>query len=67
LSIKNHGERGEHGEKEGKALWKKGSAYLTTRLTPVIPARLLKKCFGIEDIVVSVKFRHNISWLNLTF
>jgi hypothetical protein len=37
LSKKNHGEHGEHGEKLEKALWKKGSAYLTTKLIPVIP------------------------------
>jgi hypothetical protein len=34
LSQKNHG---DHGEKEEKALWKKDSAYLTTKLVPVIP------------------------------
>ena len=29
--------------------------------------RLLKKSFGIEDIVITIKFSHNISWPNLTF
>jgi hypothetical protein len=37
LSKKNHGEHWERGEKEEKALWEKGSAYLTTKLIPVIP------------------------------
>jgi hypothetical protein len=37
LSKKSHGERGDHGSKEEKALWKKGSAYLTTNLIRVIP------------------------------
>jgi hypothetical protein len=38
LSKKNHGERGDHGEKQEKALWKKGSAYLTAKLIPALPA-----------------------------
>jgi hypothetical protein len=36
-------------------------------LFPVLPVRLLKKCFGIEDVVIALKFSHNISWPNLTF
>jgi hypothetical protein len=37
LSKKNHGGHWERGEKKEKALWKKGSAYLTTKLIPVVP------------------------------
>jgi hypothetical protein len=37
LSEKNHGEHWEHGKKEEKVLWMKGSTYLTTKLIPVIP------------------------------
>jgi hypothetical protein len=36
LSKKNHGDHGTTGNKEENALWKKGSAYLTTMLIPVI-------------------------------
>jgi hypothetical protein len=35
LDKKNHG---DHEEKEEKVLWKKGSASLTTRLIPAVPA-----------------------------
>jgi len=33
----NHEEHGGHGEKRGKALWKKGSARLLTKFIPVLP------------------------------
>src|SRR5262249_33676695 len=56
------------GKKEGKALWKKGSAYLTTRLIPVVPVfpvvwpLLFQLKIGINlgpDL-----FRHQ-PWMNL--
>jgi hypothetical protein len=37
LSKKNHGDTVITGKKVEKALWEKSSAYLTTRLIPVIP------------------------------
>jgi hypothetical protein len=37
LSKKNHGERGDTGEKVERAVRKKDSTYLATKLIPVVP------------------------------